>query len=130
MVKDYILDTHVLLWSIFDSDKLSKSVQQILLNMDCRKFISIGSMWEISIKNRIGKLPLPNNGISDVFDEAEMNGFGLLGIDRKCIELYNTLPLIHRDPFDGIIIATAVSKKMTVITADENIQKYNVQWIW
>ena len=64
-------------------------------------------MWEISIKNRIGKLPLPN-GVSEIFDEVERNGFGFIGVDRQCVEIYNTLPLIHRDPFDGIIIATAI----------------------
>jgi len=126
---DYILDTHVLLWSIFDSNKLSESSQRILLDSDCRKFISISTMWEISIKNRIGKLPLPK-GISDVFAEAEMNGFGVVEINQKCVEIYNTLPLIHRDPFDGIIIATAILGKMTIITADENIQKYDVPWVW
>ncbi|MCL2528045.1 MAG: PIN domain-containing protein [Defluviitaleaceae bacterium] len=46
------------------------------------------------------------------------------------IETYNTLPLIHRDPFDGIIIATALAENMTIITADENTQKYDVPWIW
>jgi len=125
---DYILDTHILLWSIFNSSKLSKSSQEVLLSRTSRKFISISTIWEISIKNRIGKLPLPE-GISGIFVEVEMNGFGIMGIDRQCIETYNALPLIHRDPFDGIIIATAISKGMTIVTADENIQKYDVPWI-
>ena len=126
---DYILDTHILLWSIFDSNKLSKSAQHILLDSNCRKFISISTMWEISIKNRIGKLPLPK-GLSSVFFEIEMNGFGIIGIDRQCLVIYNTLPLLHRDPFDGIIIATAILEQMIIITADENIQKYDVPWVW
>jgi len=125
----YLLDTHVLLWTIFDSDRISPSAQKIILNQDVHKFICISTMWEISIKNRIGKLLLPN-GLQDVFIEAKMNGFGILGIDQKCLEIYNTLPLIHRDPFDGIIIATALVENMTIITADENIQKYNAPWIW
>ena len=128
-MKDYILDTHVLLWSIFDSAKLSKTAHQLLLDRTCRKFVSVSSMWEISIKNRIGKLPLPN-GLADVFNEVKSNGFGYIGISLKSIEVYNTLPLIHRDPFDGIIIATAIIEQMTIITADENIQKYDVSWVW
>jgi len=126
---DYILDTHVLLWSIFDSNKLSQTAQKILLDRNLRKFISVSTMWEISIKNRIGKLPLPN-GISGVFTEVEMSGFGIIGVDRECLEIFNTLPLLHRDPFDAIIIATAVAENMTIVTADENIQKYNSPWIW
>ena len=85
-------------------------------------------MWEISIKNRIGKLPLPS-GLTDIFSEIKANGFGYIGISLKSIEVYNTLPLLHRDPFDGIIIATAICEQMTIVTADENIQKYDVPWV-
>ena len=126
---DYILDTHVLLWAMFNSSKLSQSAKKLLLDRSARKFISVSTMWEISIKNRIGKLPLPN-GVSGVFSEVEMSGFGIIGINRQCLEIFNTLPLLHRDPFDAIIIATAIAENMTIVTADENIQKYNSSWIW
>ena len=128
-MNNYLLDTHVLLWSIFDSNKLSDTSQKILIDSSCHKFISICSMWEISIKNRIGKLPIPK-GISNIFFHVQMNGFGIKEVNQECIEIYNDLPLIHRDPFDGIIIATALLGKMTIITADENIKKYDVKWIW
>ena len=126
---NYILDTHVLLWSMFESHKLSKTAEQILLDSTCHKFISITSMWEISIKNRIGKLPLPN-GISDVFDEVGRSGYGIIGIERSYIEHFTSLPLLHRDPFDGIIISTAILEQMTIVTTDVNIQKYTVPWVW
>ena len=126
---DYILDTHVLLWSMFESVKLSQSAQEILIDRKSRRFVSISSMWEIAIKNRIGKLPLPND-LAGVFSTVEKRGYGVLGIDQQHIEIYNTLPLLHRDPFDGIIVATAFLEDMTIITADENIHKYNVPWIW
>ena len=126
---DYILDTHTLLWSIFNSPKLSETSQKIIADKDINKFVSISSIWEISIKNRIGKLPLLN-GLAGIYTDIGLNGFGVLGIDQQCIEIYATLPLIHRDPFDGIIIATAIAKNMTIITADENIQEYDVPWIW
>ena len=57
---DYILDTHVLLWSMYETIKLSQSAQEILKDRKSRRFVSISSIWEIAIKNRIGKLPLPN----------------------------------------------------------------------
>ena len=126
---DYILDTHVLLWSMFESAKLSQSAQEILMDRKSRRFVSISSMWEIAIKNRIGKLPLPN-GLANVFSTVEKRGYGILAVDQQHIEIYNTLPLLHRDPFDGIIVATALLEDMTIITADENIQKYDVPWIW
>ena len=126
---EYILDTHVLLWSMFESVKLSQSAQKILLDKNYRRFVSISSMWEIAIKNRIGKLPLPN-GVDGVFSTIEKRGYGILDIDQQHIEVYGVLPLLHRDPFDGIIIATALLEKMTIVTADENIQKYDVPWVW
>ena len=126
---EYILDTHVLLWLIFDSDKLSDSVHKVLSNNLIRKYVCASSLWEISIKNRIGKLPLPD-GMQGIFSALNTRGFGIIGLDNLHIEAYNLLPLIHRDPFDGIIIATAVVEKMSIITADENIQKYDVSWVW
>jgi len=126
---NYILDTHTLLWSIFDSDKLSKSAQKIILDEDSRKFISVISLWEIAIKNRIGKLPFPN-GIADIFYGVEVMGYGMAKVEHSHFEAYAELPLIHRDPFDGMIIATAIAEDMAIITADENIQKYDVSWVW
>ena len=126
---EYILDTHVLLWTIFNSNKLSPSAQKIILDKNANKYISISTMWEISIKNRIGKLPLPD-GLPGVFSEVGMNGFGIVGINQECIEIYCALPLLHRDPFDGMIIATALHKNMVIVTADEDIQKYSVSWTW
>ena len=126
---NYLLDTHVLLWSIFESYKLSEKSKKILLDRNSGKFVSVSSIWEISIKYQIGKLPLPH-GLSDIFTEIKLNGFGYLGIGLIHIEKYNALPLLHRDPFDGIIVAMAMSEQMTIITADENIQKYDVQWVW
>ena len=126
---DYILDTHVLLWSMFESVKLSQTARELLDDRKSRRCVSISSIWEIAIKNRIGKLPLPN-GLADVFSTVEKRGYGILGIDQQHIEIYNTLPLLHRDPFDGMIVATALFEDMTIITADENIQSYDAPWIW
>jgi len=126
---EYILDTHVLLWLIFDSDKLSDSARQVLSNNFVRKHVCASSLWEISIKNRIGKLPL-HGGTQCIFSALSARGFGIIGLDNLHIEAYSALPLIHRDPFDGIIVATALVENMTIVTADENIQKYGVSWIW
>ena len=128
-MKNYILDTHVLLWAMFDSEKLSQSAQKIITDISISKYISISSIWEIAIKNRIGKLPL-SIGIDGVFSRVDALGCGLIGIDQQHLKIYTTLPLLHRDPFDGIIIATALFEEMTIVTSDENIQKYDVPWAW
>ena len=126
---DYLMDTHVLLWTMFEPKKLSQLAQEIIIDTSKPKFISVTSVWEIAIKNRIGKLPL-SMGVDEIFNNLDASNTGIVGIDYQHIEIYATLPLLHRDPFDGIIIATAILEKMTIITADENIQKYDVPWVW
>jgi len=126
---EYIVDTHVLLWLIFDSDKLSGAARNVLSNSFVKKHVCASSLWEISIKNRIGKLPLPD-GMPGILSAIRVRGFGIIGLDYLHIEAYNALPLVHRDPFDGIIAATARVENMTVITADEKIQQFAIAWIW
>jgi PIN domain nuclease of toxin-antitoxin system len=101
----------------------------MILDKNLRKCVSISSLWEIAIKNRIGKLPLPY-GINGIYSELHQNGIGVVGVYRSHVETYNTLPLIHRDPFDGIIVATAITENMIIVTSDEEVQKYEVSWIW
>jgi PIN domain nuclease of toxin-antitoxin system len=126
---DYLLDTHVLLWTMFEPGKLSQSARKIIADVNIPKFISISSVWEIAIKNRIGKLSLPM-GMDGIFNKLEASDVGIIGIDRDHIEFYTALPLLHRDPFDGIIIATALLENMTILTTDGNIQRYSVSWTW
>jgi len=126
---NYIADTHALLWMMFEPKKLSQKAQEVLADKSIYKFVSITSLWEIAIKNRIGKLPLPM-GITGTIDKVDTLGIGRIGVNQRHIEIFNSLPLLHRDPFDGIIIATALSENMTIITGDENIQKYDVLWVW
>ena len=126
---EYILDTHVLLWTMFGSEKLSDKVKSILLDKQINKSVSIASVWEIAIKHRIGKLFLPT-GVRGVFVGINVLGYGILEVDKLHVERYAALPLLHRDPFDGIIIAAAQAENMTLITADENMQKYDILWVW
>ena len=126
---NYLVDTHALLWMMFEPDKLSLLAREVLADKTLSKFISVASLWEIAIKNRIGKLPLPM-GIKNTIAKADTLGVGHVGISRQHIEIFNSLPLLHRDPFDGIIISTAISEKMTIITGDENMHKYDVPWVW
>jgi len=126
---DYLLDTHVVLWAMYEYDRIPSTVMQILLDEKHRKFVSIASLWEIAIKNRIGKLPLPM-GIEEIYQGVNLFGYGFSTIDSTHIKTYNTPPLLHRDPFDGMLIATTIVENFILITADENIQKYDVSWVW
>lgn len=92
-------------------------------------FCSIASAWEIAIKISIGKLEL-EGGIQTFFDICEKNGINLLPIQEQHLYKLATLPFIHRDPFDRLLIATTQSEEFILISADENIPKYELNYLW
>jgi len=125
----YLIDTHTALW-FFDGDaKLSKTANDIIFDFSNPIYMSIASAWEVAIKLSIGKLDIVNN-TADFLRDAETNKIIILPIAPASLTVLETLPMIHRDPFDRIIIATALAEEMTLITDDENIAKYEVLQIW
>ena len=95
-----------------------------------KKYISMASAWEVAIKNSLGKLPEFDGGVKRFLHAIQDNPIQLIGINSAYVEKIEELPYVHRDPFDRIIIATALCEEMMILTADENIQKYDVSWIW
>jgi len=125
----YLLDTHVAKWALDDISKLSDSAKSIISNTSLRLCVSVASAWEIAIKISVGKLNFVG-GSAFFIKKLRQFGVEILHVEGQHVEIVESLPLIHRDPFDRIIISTAIAESMTLITADENIQKYNVSWIW
>ncbi|MCL2773109.1 MAG: type II toxin-antitoxin system VapC family toxin [Oscillospiraceae bacterium] len=126
----YLLDTHILIWHFGGSDKLSNKIKDdILFNSKNEIFISIVSLWEVAIKMNIGKYDF-DGGFAAFRRLVKENECEVLPIKDEHMERLFALPLIHRDPFDRLIIATSIIEEMPLITADENIQKYNVNWVW
>ena len=126
---DILLDTHVALWFFEDDKRLSKSAAEVIYNLENMIYVSIVSPWELGIKLSIGKLKF-DGGIDSFMDTIYKNEFALLGIDSKHIKAVTKLPFIHRDPFDRMLIAQAMVEEMVILTADENIQNYDIKTIW
>ena len=120
-----LLDTHSLLWAIFEPKKLSIEAQEVIANKNSVAYTSIASLWEIAIKRNLGRLDVPDN----FFDAIEYGGYELLNITIPHIKDYTSLPLHHRDPFDRILIAQAISERLTLITRDKNIDQYDISII-
>ena len=91
------------------------------------KFISEASFLELAIKINIGKLPDFKSGISEFINQVRLDGFNILPINSKHLEEYIRLPIekTHHDPFDRIIISTAISEDMGIITVDEKFSLYD-----
>jgi len=125
----YLLDTHTAIWFFNGDDKISQTAKSAILDLSNRKFISIASAWELVIKIGIGKLNFEGKAAGFI-RLAESNGIIILPIKTSYLTSLETLPLIHRDPFDRLIVATALDEQMTIITADVDIAKYPVSHIW
>lgn len=125
----YLLDTHVILWLATNSPFLSETVKRAILDNNNEKYVSIVSAWEVAIKLGTQKLQL-DGGLAEFFRMIDENGFLLLGIEREYLQSVQSLPFFHKDPFDRLLIATAHVENLMLISIDDNIQKYDVNWIW
>ncbi len=117
---DYLIDTHVLLWWLKDDTRLNPKCSEILSYKPV--WCSVVSLWEISIKEKVGKIQIPDTFMRDV----KGCGFIWLDVHFSHIEALRKLPSIHKDPFDRLLISQAQSEDLVLITADSNISKYNI----
>jgi PIN domain nuclease of toxin-antitoxin system len=125
----YLLDTHILLWFFEDSKKLTDNVNAVLDDKKISKYVSLISLWEFTIKHSIGKLKF-DDGVVWLHQLVKQNGFILLPIKELHIFKLAQLPLLHKDPFDRLLVATAIVEKLTIITADVNIHNYKTPILW
>ncbi len=126
----YLLDTHAFLWMAADPDHLSEKVRNIMQEQMNGLFLSAASGWEVALLHMLGRFELPD--APHRFVPEAMNHFNLqpLSISFPTAISAATLPLIHRDPFDRIIIAEAKKENMPIMSKDAMFSKYGVETIW
>jgi PIN domain nuclease of toxin-antitoxin system len=119
-----LLDSHLLVWLVGASDRLPLAAREIIENPDHEIFFSSASIWELSIKYSSGKigLELPPRMLYRVLIESN---FSELAVTASHAFEVDTLPPIHKDPFDRILIAQAMSEGMLLVTSDEAIAQYS-----
>jgi PIN domain nuclease of toxin-antitoxin system len=125
----FLLDTHTFIWFVNGDRRLSTKAKKEILKSSNKKFISMASIWEMAIKVSLGKLRI-NYPFKEVFNQIEENGFETLSIIFDHTLLLSQLEFHHRDPFDRLLIAQAISENMKIISKDENFQKYQVKMVW
>ncbi len=125
-----LLDTCTFLWLIGGSDSLSARARDAFADPDNEVFLSAASAWEIAVKHRLGRLPLPES--PDLFVPAQRTGHGIepLAIDEETALHVTRLPDLHRDPFDRLLVAQAIICGLAVLTPDETIRQYPVRTLW
>lgn len=125
-----IIDTHVLLWWLESSPRLSRRVTRILTEGDETMFWSVASSWEVAIKVSSGRLVLPRPYAELVDKVIPGEGLDLLQISNAHLLQVAALPHHHHDPFDRMLIAQAIVERLPVITADPSFEDYDVKIVW
>jgi len=124
-----LLDTHTFLWAITEDPRLSRRARQMYTSSN-DLWLSVASVWEILIKARVGKLPLPDPVGPYLTKELAKNRIEVLPITLDHVLKTEALPLHHRDPFDRLLIAQGIEEGWPILTADPWFARYPVQVIW
>ena len=122
----YLIDTHVLLWSILDTSKLSEKAYTILSDIENDIFVSSITFWEISLKYSLGKLSLENIYPDELPEYTLKSGYEILNLDEHITSSFYKLPNYgHSDPFDRLLIWQAISNNFTIISKDSQFYQYS-----
>jgi PIN domain nuclease of toxin-antitoxin system len=124
-----LLDTHTFLWAISDDERLSRRAQKTFTGPN-ELWLSVASLWEILIKVKTGKLPLPEPSGPYLVKKLSENRIDVLPIKLDHVLRIETLAVHHRDPFDRILIAQSMVEKLPLITSDPIFEHYPVELIW
>ena len=126
----YLLDTCALVWHMTGDKKLSDTAREIIFSSD-NVYVSFASLLEIAVKQTIGKLSAVTKSVYEIAEICADGGIVIMPLKLAYLERLKHMPLIHRDPFDRIIIATAIEEGLTLLTNDSNITKYSgVKTLW
>ena len=125
-----LLDTHALLWWLLGDPSLSRAARSSIADSDNEVFVSAASAWEITTKFRIGKLPKAAFIVTDIAGIVARHGFVEFPVGIRHGQLAGSLPGIHKDPFDRMLVAQAIVADMTIVSNDEILSAYGVARLW
>lgn len=124
----YLLDTNAFIYSLCNPSELTESAKNIIIS-EKDLFVSIVSFWEIAIKQTLGKLSIKSS-VPELEKICKERSIEIINLTSEEIEGIKTLPQIHRDPFDRIIISQAQKRNLTIVTSDTIIPQYAVNVAW
>lgn len=125
-----LLDTCTFLWIVGGTSDLSPAARQAFADPANEAFLSAASAWEIAVKHRLGRLPLPMPAETFVPAQRAAHGLEPLPVDEEAALHVGKLPDLHRDPFDRILVAQAMVGGLVLLTPDERIREYPVRTLW
>lgn len=125
-----LLDTHIFLWFISGDQKLPIHLQNSIRDLNNDVYLSWVSVWEATVKYQLGKLPLPESPEIYLPKQRQQHLISSLNLDEESVAQLLNLPLLHRDPFDRMLICQALQHKLTILTVDPAIRSYSVSVLY
>lgn len=126
----FLLDTHALLWWLFDDPKLPETMRSKIAQRDNEILVSSASAWEISTKFRLGKLPAAEPLAKDFLGYVRKAGFNELAVSIPHAQLAGSWPQTHRDPFDRMLAAQSQLEKAPMISRDAMLLDFGIEVLW
>jgi len=123
---DLLLDTHVFLWYISGDARLSSARAAAIRDPSNAIFLSSVALWEVVVKQELGKLQLPASAIDYIPRQRRRHGIESLPLDEASVMLLPSLPRIHRDPFDRMMVCQALAHGLVLVSNDEALRSYPV----
>lgn len=117
----FLLDTHVLLWLLAEPARVPRSVREMISGARAEAYFSLVSIWEVAIKHSLGRLQI---SASTVAAHLQADGFRGLDVKLEHLAVVESLPWLHRDPFDRMLVAQSAIEPMTLLTADHRLAAY------
>ncbi len=109
---------------------MSDNLRDIVTDPANSLTLSVVSVWEISVKNSLGKLPLPNPPHEFISRWRTMHGIESLPLRESAVFHLSQLPPLHHDPFDRMLVCQALADNMVILTPDEHISRYSAKTLW
>lgn len=126
----FLLDTHALLWWLFDDPRLPTTPRQLIADPANNILVSSATAWEICTKHRLGKLPAARQLARDVGGWIHRAGFSELPVTIRHAQKAGSWPQRHRDPFDRMLAAQSVIEDLPLISRDDDLRSFGVRLVW
>jgi PIN domain nuclease of toxin-antitoxin system len=123
-----LLDTHIFLWFITGDERLSQEFRKAIEDADAA-YLSVVSVWEVTVKFHLGKLPLPQPPNPWLFEQREHHGVESLSLNERAVSRLSDLPNHHKDPFDRLLVCQAIEEQLMLVTVDPIVERYPARFL-
>jgi len=125
-----LIDSHAIIWWMTDDPRLSPMARKALGSSQHERFLSLASLWELSLKVSAGRLQGIGSTMDNLRQASAKQAIEILPITYEHILRVESLPLHHADPFDRLLVAQALEEGLTILTADRTLSRHPVSILW